>query len=327
MNSKRILMALVVLLGIGLVVPAGAVGQASTGVDDAPEASEAELHGGQRDRIVVRDISFENEGGTVVGTLTIPAGRRHRVPTVLLLHGFTGTRSELPILGTDDFMFVRAARVFAEAGIASLAIDFRGSGDSDGTFDETTFSGQISDALAAMDYLDRRQFVDDRRIGMLGFSQGGLVAAAVAAEDRRVRSLAMWSPVANSVDTYKTLLGEDNVLAGLEQETTHIVLPFGTEIDLNRPFFEDLYNVDPIAEISHYRGPLQVVVGLRDTLVTPQPYYGELYLTYHEGREELVTVDADHIFDVLTDAGPEVLDVVLKENLDFFQSTLGRRRR
>ena len=72
------------------------------------------------------------------------------------------TPDELPIIEADgsieETMFSRTARVLAENGIASLRIDFRGSGEStDGfTFAETTFTSQVSDALAAVEYLDRR---------------------------------------------------------------------------------------------------------------------------------------------------------------------------
>jgi hypothetical protein len=292
----------IVIVVAAIAVPAAAGGAAPPGV-------------------VERVVTFENEGGTVVGTLAMPTHVRGRVPAVLVLHGFTGNRDELPIVGTDEFMYTRTARVLGEAGIASLRIDFRGSGESDGTFDETTFTGQISDALAAVDYLDRHRRVDD--IGVLGLSQGGLVGSATAAADHRVSSLVLWSPVASPVDTYKTVLGADTVLAGLTQETTHIVLPWGAEIDLDRPFFEELYEVDPVAEIAGYDGPLQVVVGTRDTIVTPQPQYGQVYLNYHEGDEELVVVDGDHVFDVLAGNGPVVLDEALAESVDWLESTLG----
>jgi hypothetical protein len=140
-----------------------------------------------------------------------------------------------------------------------------------------------------------------------------------AASDRRVQAVALWSPVANPPDTYKLILGADKVASGLVDETTHVVLPWGAEIDLDRPFFEDLYNVDPIAAITGYGGPLQVVVGTRDTTVTPQPQYGRIYTTYHDGMEELVVLDGDHVLDVLSGNGPGVLDQAIAEGLDWFK--------
>ena len=175
-------------------------------------------------------------------------------------------------------MYSRTAEVLAENGIASLRIDFRGSGESidEIGFEETTFSGQVSDALAAVEWLDGHEGIGD--IGVRGLSQGGLVGSITAAVDARVSSLVLWSPVANPVDTYKTVLGADAVLQGLTQPATEATLPWGAVVTLNQPFYQELYAIDPVAAISHYEGPLQVVVGERDDVVTPQPYYGETYL-------------------------------------------------
>lgn len=276
--------------------------------------------------IVEQSVSFQSEGGTVYGTLVMPDPIRGKVPAVLLLHGFTGTRDELPIIETDgsisETFYSRTARLFAENGIATLRIDFRGSGESidQFTFEGTTFSGQVADALAAVEYLDDLREVQD--IGIVGLSQGGLVGSVTAAADRRVDSLVLWSPVANPVDTYKTVLGEANVLDGLHQPTTQITLPWGAVIELNQPFFEELYEVDPVAAIAGYGGPMLVVVGSRDDIVTPQPYYGEVYIAYHNGPENLVVVDGDHVFDVLAGNGAPALGLAIDESLDWFGDTL-----
>lgn len=311
MTRRKLVSFSVLILLIVLLVPAPVL-SAGAGSDAAAAAP------GLRERVV----SFENQGQTVVGTLATPTHVRPPYPTVLILHGFTGTRDELPVVGTDDGMFSRTARMLAEHGYASLRIDFRGSGESDGVFEDTTFTGQISDALVALDYLDRSKKVDDDRLAVLGLSQGGLVTAAVAAADDRVDSIVLWSPVANPPDTYKLILGADEVAEGLVSDVVHIVLPWGAEIDLRRPFFEDLYAVDPVAEITDYDGPMLVVVGSRDDTVTPQPYYGQLYLNYHDGAEHLTVLDGDHVFDVLTDAGPAVLDQAIAESLAWLDGTM-----
>ncbi len=295
---------------------------AGTAVATADNVSDGE--------ITYKVITFENEGDTVYGTFTMPAEVRGKVPTVLMLHGFTGDRNEGPVFQPDwtftDTMFSRTAEVLAENGFASLRIDFRGSGESIDNmgFEETTFSSQVSDAYAAIEWLDERKNVGD--IGVLGLSQGGLVAAITAEAHKRVSSLVLWSPVANPVDTYKTVLGTDAVLDGLTQQSTTATLPWGASVTLNQAFFEELYTTDPIAAISHYDKPMQVVVGAYDTIVTPQPYYGDLYLKYHDGEEELVVVDGDHVFDVFSGNGAPALDDAIAESVDWFAETLRHRR-
>jgi hypothetical protein len=84
-----------------------------------------------------KTISFEVGGEKVVGTMNLPDGVE-KPPVILLLHGFTGSRDELEIPSVKEGVFARAARMWAENGIASLRIDFRNSGDSDGDFADTT---------------------------------------------------------------------------------------------------------------------------------------------------------------------------------------------
>lgn len=108
-------------------------------------------------------------------------------PVVLMLHGFAGDRDE-------EDIFPRAAKAFAAAGLASLRIDFRGAGDSGGSFADTTFSRQIEDGLAALQFLQSDKRVDSARIGIVGVSQGGLVAAIVAARSGLPKALALPLP-------------------------------------------------------------------------------------------------------------------------------------
>ncbi len=276
--------------------------------------------------ITYQTISFENEGDTVYGTYTLPARVDGNTPAVLMLHGFTGDRNEGPVFQPDfsftDTMYSRTAQVLAENGFASLRIDFRGSGQSieEIGFAQTTFSGQVSDASAAIEWLGDQKKIG--QIGVLGLSQGGLVGAITADNHKEVASLVLWSPVANPVDTFKTVLGSDTVLQGLTQPSTQATLPWGAVITLDRPFFEELYTTDPIAAIAGYEGPMQVVVGERDDIVTPQPYYGETYLAYHDGREELVVLDGDHVFDVFAGNGAPALDEAIAESVEWFIVTL-----
>jgi cephalosporin-C deacetylase-like acetyl esterase len=269
-------------------------------------------------------VEFENEGQTIVGTLALPDGAEGPLPVVLVFHGFAGQRQELPIVNTEEAMFSRTARIFAEQGYASLRIDFRGSGESQGQWEDTTFSGQISDAIAAVDYVAGLEITDHNRIAVLGLSQGGLVAASTAARDDRVKTVVLWSAVANPPLTFSLIVGAETVQNGLQtgDEPITFTLPWGAETSLKGPFFEDLFRVDPIAEISQYEGPLMSIVGLNDTIVTPQPQAGQIFLTYHPGDNEmLVELDADHVFDILTE-GTDDLDDAIAWSLAWLSTTL-----
>ncbi|WP_424950194.1 alpha/beta hydrolase [Deinococcus sp.] len=308
---RNVRLAAVFLVGLGLFGAAG--GQSSS-----PPALRAARFSASE-----TVVTFMNGGQKVVGTLTTPGGASGLLPVVLMLHGFGSTRQELPIKNTQEAIFSRTARVLAEQGYATLRIDFRGSGESGGIWPDTTFSSQISDAHAALAFLGTQPQLDGNRIGVLGLSQGGLVAAVTAASEPRVKSLVLWSPVAIPAQTFGDLFGKDTVAKGLASGGQPITfkLPWGAEVTLKTGYFEDLFNVDPLAEITKYNRPMLVVVGLKDTTVTPQPQSGQLYLKYHPGQEKLVKLDADHVFGSL-DVGPERLDEAIAWSADWLSGTL-----
>lgn len=268
-------------------------------------------------------VNFTNLDQKIVGTLALPTSEE-AVPLVLLFHGFKGERDELPVINTEEGMFSRTARIFAERGFATLRIDFRGSGESEGLWEDTTFTGQIADAIAAIDYAQTVDGVDPERIGIIGLSQGGLVAASAAGADDRVKSLVLWSAASNPGSNFANILPMETIKEGLalgEGEVLKITLPWGEETGMKRAFFAELFTVDPVAAITGYSNPLLAVVGSRDTTVYPQPEAGQVFLDYHEGQETLVVLDGDHIFDVLA-TGPTVLDEAIFNSLAWLMGTL-----
>lgn len=256
-------------------------------------------------------VSISVEGQAVVGTLEAPPGVDD-APVVLLLHGFTGSRNELGVKDTEEGVFSRTARVLSENGIASLRIDFRGSGESGGVWADTTFSGQIADAIAAADWLKASDRVDGDRMAVLGWSQGGLVASHLAKARPDLVAVILWAPVVHPMHTYGGLLGTELLQQALsspaETELT-ATLPWGAETTLKAGFYHELATTSPIAAAAAYPGPLLVVVGSRDTTVAPQPASGQVLLDYHEGPENLAVFDTDHVWDAFS--GPAVLDELM----------------
>ncbi len=274
-------------------------------------------------------VTFQNEGMNLVATLVVPRTGK-RPPIVMTLNGFGEDRFyvEIPNTGGEHF-YPRVSRLLAEQGIATLRIDFRGSGDSDGEYQITRFTGQVSDALAGIQHICRRlrHRVDWKRLGLIGFSQGGLVAAITASMDSRVDAIALWSAVANPPTTYEALITKQGLLNGLALpiggfDTYDIYIEgvlYGS-IPLGRGFFVDVFTVDPVAHIKDFNGPMLYAAGLQDILVWPQPHMGLQYMKYHEGFEKLITLDTDHEFK--TYEGPDEFDKVIYWSAAWFLYTL-----
>lgn len=253
-------------------------------------------------------VTIGTDKGNVVGTLETPDAAG--APVILLLHGFTGTRDELPVNETDEGVFSRTARLLAEAGYASLRIDFRGSGDSDGKWEDTTFSGQIADAVAVIDWLKAHSDVDGSRLGIIGWSQGGLVAShAAAARAEDVDAVVLWAPAVFPLHNFEPMVGAETLAAALAAEPDEAFtfkLPWGVDTTLKASFFHELATTSTVGAVSDYDGPLKVIVGMKDTVVAPQPALGEVLMTYHDGEESLAVIDSDHVWNAFV--GPQTID-------------------
>lgn len=266
-------------------------------------------------QVTETDVAIPSQGVDMVGTLTVPDGVSEP-PVVILFHGFTGSRDELEIPSAGEGIFTRTARALAEAGYASLRIDFVGSGDSPGDYADTTFDGQVGDAIAAYDWLEADDRFDD--IFLLGWSQGGLVAATAAgrlqALDEAPEGVALWAAVADAAPTFRGILGDaavDEGLAGAGPVTA--TLPWGAEVTLNPGFFAGLTAADPLGAIATYPGPLFVAHGTTDPIV---PFAAqERFLSAHEGPEASYSAEMDHSFDVFTDTTD--LDAMIAATIAF----------
>jgi uncharacterized protein len=263
-------------------------------------------------------ITFQSQGSKVVGTLTTPDGAS--APVVILFHGFTGSRDELTVANTKDGVFSRTARALAAAGYASLRIDFRGSGQSDGTFADTTFEGQIADGLEAVKLMSADARVKGSDLAIIGWSQGGLVAIAVAGRSGTPDAVVLWEAVATPKDTFAGLLGKEAMEKGAKtgKAPLKIKLPWGVEIELRQGFFDGIAKFDPPMELSAYKGPLFVTKGTEDTTVVPAD--ADKLIASHDGPEQLWTEKMDHVFNAFT--GPGTLDKMVAATIGYLDANM-----
>lgn len=123
----------------------------------------------------VEDVTFANgdAGIELAGTLTLPEGRGP-FPAVALISGSGPQNRDEELLGHRPFLVL--ADHLTRAGIAVLRYDDRGVGSSGGDFAAATSQDFAGDALAAIRYLESRTEVAPDRTGLVGHSEGGLVA-------------------------------------------------------------------------------------------------------------------------------------------------------
>ncbi len=128
-------------------------------------------------------LTFASGDLRLAGRLTLPPGPGP-FPAVLLISGAGAQDRDGTLAGHRRYLVL--ADYLSRAGIAVLRTDDRGVGDSQGDSSTATLADLAADTHAALAALRDLSRIDGQRIGLLGASQGSLVAAQVAAEDSAV---------------------------------------------------------------------------------------------------------------------------------------------
>lgn len=132
------------------------------------------------------EVTFRNENVTLAGTLSMPRGTG-LYPAVVFVSGSGPQDRDGAMRVIPGYQpFVLLAGQLNRDGFAVLRYDDRGVGKSGGDYLDGTEQDFVNDAAAAVKYLRGRKEIHADRIGILGQSEGGMIAAMVAAEDSRV---------------------------------------------------------------------------------------------------------------------------------------------
>lgn len=121
-----------------------------------------------------------NDQVTLAGTLTLPPDTLKH-PAVVLITGSGAQDRNEEVFGFKIFQII--ADSLTRHGIVVLRCDDRGFAKSTGSLDSVTTSDFAEDARAQVAYLMARPEVDAKKVGILGHSEGGLIAAMVAKEN------------------------------------------------------------------------------------------------------------------------------------------------
>lgn len=129
--------------------------------------------------------NFESDSIKLAGTLTLPKNKKK--PTVAILISGSGPQNRneevkqfnhRPFLVLSDYL--------TNNGIAVLRYDDRGIAESEGNFGNATTLDFASDVEAAVAYLKTRNDINTSKIGLIGHSEGGLIAPIVASKNNDV---------------------------------------------------------------------------------------------------------------------------------------------
>ncbi|MBK9228629.1 MAG: alpha/beta fold hydrolase [Ignavibacteria bacterium] len=131
------------------------------------------------------DITFQNVKANIslAGTLTLPE-KEGSFPVVIMISGSGPQNRDEELLGHKPFLVI--SDHLTKNGIGVLRFDDRGVGKSEGEFKTSTSADFATDVESAVAYLKTRKEIDKTKIGLMGHSEGGLIAPMVASQSEDV---------------------------------------------------------------------------------------------------------------------------------------------
>jgi|APSaa5957512576_1039674.scaffolds.fasta_scaffold06798_3 uncharacterized protein len=131
------------------------------------------------------EVEYLNKksGFKIAGTLTLPKNEKS-CPAVILISGSGAQDRDETIFEHKPFMVI--ADFLTRNGIAVLRVDDRGVGGSEGNIREATSEDFADDVLTGIEFLKSRSEIDHLKIGLIGHSEGGLIAPIAANKSENV---------------------------------------------------------------------------------------------------------------------------------------------
>ena len=237
-------------------------------------------------------LMLDNGEYEIPAIMTSPEGTAV-VPGVILLHGSASHKNEVGDL------YLRLAEQLANNGIASIRIDFAGTGDSPVDYTHYTLKTAVRDAEVALAFLRSQPQVDDHRIGVVGFSQGGLIAQLLLAQQPDIKSFVAWSSVASDgigpfADMFETLYMKAKREGQVEQQ-----FAWRPPLSISYEWFEQVMANQSLSGMAEYTGTILAIAGSNDAVVPPAAATRLIVASGSDVARAVIIKGADHIFNVL----------------------------
>ena len=254
--------------------------------------------------------SIRGPQGEIAYKVTLPDGfdpTTDQCPMVILMHGIFSSKDYGPM--------PQLAKGLAEAGIASIRFDFGGHGKSEGRKQYMTIEKELAEARAVWDYVQSLPYV--KGVGLLGHSQGGVVASMVAGR------LAAESKVPSGV----VLIAPGSVIKEACQGGKFFNATFDPKdppeyircwglYKLGREYLVTTQQLDIYGTAAAYQGPVLLLHGDRDGIVPM--WCSERYLEAYGSHATLKVVEGEN--HTITRRRKQVV----ASTVEFFKTVFGK---
>lgn len=254
------------------------------------------------------EVTLQTPAGVkLAGTLTLPKARPARgVPAVVTITGSGTEERDESLPGVVGYRpFRQIADTLGRRGIAVLRLDDRGIGGSDAGPRGATSGDFADDIRAALAYLRTRREIDASRLGLVGHSEGGMIAPMVAATDPKLRAIVLMAGPAHTgraILKYQQEYAADSMLRLTGTKRDSAVRAMAHTLDsaaTSEPWIHFFLDYDPVATAKRVKQPVLILQGATDKQVTPEQA-AELAAAFRASGNNDVTMkpfaSTDHLF-------------------------------
>ena len=167
---------------------------------------------------------------TVTGILYLPDSAARKLPLILYIHGGP--------VAQDDYGFDMTRQIMSAAGYAVAAVNYRGSSGRGMAYTKSIAGDwgnkEVKDIIAVTDYLIREGYVDPEKLGISGWSYGGILTNYTIATDKRFKAAVSGAGSSLQLSMY----GSDQYIKQYEEELGKPWKNPKKWLDLSYPFFK-----------------------------------------------------------------------------------------
>lgn len=268
------------------------------------------------------EVSYENKaaGVTFAGTLTLPEGTGP-FPAVLLISGSGAQDRDESIFQHRPFLVI--ADHLTRQGIAVLRVDDRGVGGTSAGNDpeNATTEDFVGDAICGVDFLRQRKEIAKGQIGLIGHSEGGVIAPMASVRDERIAYIILLAGTGVRGDQ---LLMRQNELISRASDTDEEEIQTG--LALNRKLFDVILrdDLDSAGQAAEIKKILETTEDMdQDQADQIKAQLGNRWIQWFIRHDPVPTLEKVQI-PVLALNGTLDLQVPCQENLDAIKTALQR---
>ncbi len=268
------------------------------------------------------EVSYENKaaGVTFAGTLTLPEGTGP-FPAVLLISGSGAQDRDESIFQHRPFLVI--ADHLTRQGIAVLRVDDRGVGGTSAGNDpeNATTEDFVGDAICGVDFLRQRKEIAKGQIGLIGHSEGGVIAPMASVRDERIAYIILLAGTGVRGDQ---LLMRQNELISRASDTDEEEIQTG--LALNRKLFDVILrdDLDSAGQAAEIKKILETTEDMdQDQADQIKAQLGNRWIQWFIRHDPVPTLEKVQI-PVLALNGTLDLQVPCQENLDAIKAALQR---